>query len=71
MDKNGNLFFGLMDPTSIACWNYQKPYTKANIRILAIGDALQFTSGMKIVINSAGYEELWFLTNRLQVLVLS
>lgn len=68
MDRNGNLFFGLLDPISIACWNSKKAYNKANIRYLVRNDeTLQFVSGMKIVINTAGDEELWFVTNRLQV----
>lgn len=70
MDRNGNLFFGLMDPISLACWNSKKPYNKPNIRLLVINnETLQFISGMKIVINSAGYEELWFISNRLQVII--
>lgn len=68
MDKNGNLFFGLMEPISLACWNSKKAYNKANIRILVTNnETLQFLSGMKIVINTQGDEELWFVTNRLQV----
>lgn len=60
-----------MDPISIACWNYNKPYNNANIRKWINNETLQFISGMKIVINSAGYEELWLLSNRLQVFILS
>lgn len=67
MDKYGNLFFGLMDPIAIACWDSQKPYTQSNMRIVAQNDAtLQFSSGMKVIENRKGKEELWVLTCRFQ-----
>jgi len=67
MDSNGNLFFGLMDPIGIACWDYSKPYGKENMRIVAQNDAtLQFSSGVKVILNKKGKEELWVLTCRFQ-----
>lgn len=67
MDKHGNLFFGLMDPIAIACWDSEKAYTASNMRILARNDAtLQFSSGMKVIENRKGKEELWVLTCRFQ-----
>lgn len=67
MDKYGNLFFGLMDPIGIACWDSEKPYTATNMRIVAQNDAtLQFSSGIKVIENRKGKEELWVLTCRFQ-----
>lgn len=67
MDKHGNLFFGLMDPIAIACWDSERPYTASNMRIVAQNDAtLQFASGLKVIENRKGKEELWVLTCRFQ-----
>lgn len=69
MDKNGNLFFGLMNPIAIACWDSSKPYTRSNIHIVAQNDeTLQFASGLKVVLNKKGKEELWVMTCRFQVI---
>lgn len=70
MDKNGNLFFGQNDPISIACWDSSKPYDSSNIRVVVQNDeTLQFASGMKIITNRNGEEELWVLTDRIQVFI--
>lgn len=67
MDKNGNLFFGLMDPIGIACWDSRKLYTASNMRIVAQNDVtLQFSSGVKVIVNPEGEEEFWVLTCRFQ-----
>lgn len=69
MDKNGNLFFGLMNPVAIACWDSSQPYTSSNMRLVAQNDeTLQFASGMKVKLNNKGKEELWVLTCRFQVI---
>lgn len=68
MDKNGNLFLVLLNPLALACWNSKTPYNADNIRILYRNDVtMQFSGGMKVVKNLNGEEELWFVTNRLQV----
>lgn len=68
MDSNGNLFFGLMNPIAIGCWDSSKPYTRNNMRLVAHNDeTLQFASGMKVVLNKKGQEELWVLTCSFQV----
>jgi Major royal jelly protein len=68
MDRNGNLLFVLWDPLAIVCWDSSTPYNRDNIKILYRNDEiLQFASGMKIVENGKGQEELWIFTNRLQV----
>lgn len=67
MDSNGNLFFGLMNPISVACWHSATPYNKNNIRIVSQDDKnLQFTSGLKVIKNRKGQEELWVLSCRFQ-----
>lgn len=68
MDSNGNLFFGLERPLGIACWDSSRPYTEQNMRIVAQNDqTLQFMSGLKVIRNRKGDEELWVLTDRFQV----
>lgn len=68
MDSNGNLWFVLLSPLALACWNTKTPYNPDNIKIVYRNDViLQFSGGMKVVQNLSGEEELWFITNRLQV----
>lgn len=68
MDSNGNLFFGLEDPIAIGCWDFERPFTRDNMRIVAQNDqTLQFVSGMKVILNKKGKEELWSLSCRFQV----
>lgn len=113
MDKNGNLFFGMLNPLAVACWVSAKfvatpsvpfnlaqeraqpnwccfflllwlflfffsrsgnmqdsrtDYNQQNIKIVAQNDeTLQFVTGMKVLTNGNGEEELWILTNRFQV----
>lgn len=68
MDSNGNLFFVLMDPIALVCWDSSTAYNQDNIKIVVNNDAtLQFASGLKIVRNLAGQEEIWVMTNRFQV----
>ncbi|XP_015596270.1 major royal jelly protein 1 [Cephus cinctus] len=65
--RRGVLFFQLVQLTAIACWDIEKPFTPDNIVILAQDEVnLQYISGIKIITNSFGQEELWFNTNRLQ-----
>ena len=71
MDSNGNLFFVLTNPIALACWDSFTPYTQNNIQIIYRNDeTLQFASGLKIVKNILGQDELWILTNRFQVLII-
>lgn len=52
-------------------WRFQDirtDYTKQNIKIVVQNDeTLQFMTGVKVVTNGNGEEELWMLTNRFQV----
>lgn len=43
-------------------------YNQQNIKIVAQNDeTLQFVTGLKVLLNGNGEEELWMLTNRFQV----
>lgn len=67
MDSNGILYFGLMEPPGIWCWNSGTEFSKHNFHQIAINkETLQFSSGMKIVKNMKGEEELWVLTSSFQ-----
>ncbi|CAG9807015.1 unnamed protein product [Chironomus riparius] len=67
MDKNGNLYFVLLNPLAIVCWDSSTSYKTDNIKILHRNDeTMQFASGVKVVTNLVGEEELWLVTNRLQ-----
>lgn len=68
MDKNGNLWFVLMDPIALACWDSSTDYKPNNIKIiLRDEETLQFASGMKVIGSKSGDEELWITTIRFQV----
>jgi Major royal jelly protein len=68
MDQYGNLFFVLWDPLAIVCWDSSTSYNRENIKVVYRNDeTLQFASGVKVVKNTNGNEELWMITNRLQV----
>lgn len=65
--RRGVIFFQLVQLTAIACWNIGKPFAPENVVIIAQDEeTLQYVSGIKVVTNSQGEEELWFNTNRLQ-----
>ncbi|XP_022115594.1 protein yellow isoform X1 [Pieris rapae] len=67
MNKDGILFFGLMEPPGIWCWNSATEYSTRNFHQIAINrETLQFASGVKIVTNVKGEEELWVLTSSFQ-----
>lgn len=68
MDKNGNLFFGSITPLGIGCWDSTTTYTNANLKLLSQNDVtMQFISGLKIVTDRYGAQQLWALSCRFQV----
>lgn len=70
MDKNRNLFFGLENPISIACWDSEKPFTNEYMKIVAEDNqTLQFVSGLKVILNKKGKQELWATSCRFQVIL--
>ncbi|GBP62853.1 Protein yellow [Eumeta japonica] len=63
IDRNGIMYFGLMDPPSIWCWNTATEYSPQNFHRIALNhETLQFASGVKVVNNLKGEQELWILT---------
>ncbi|CAK1596073.1 unnamed protein product [Parnassius mnemosyne] len=67
MDRNGILYFGLMDPPSIWCWNSATEFAQRNFHKVAVNqETLQFAGGLKIVNNLKGEQELWVLTSSFQ-----
>lgn len=67
MDRNGNQFFGLIEPIGIGCWDSSQPYDRRTIRVVAQNEAtLQFSSGLKVKRNRDGAGELWVASNRYQ-----
>lgn len=67
MDRDGILYFGLMEPPSIWCWNSATEFTPRNFHQIANnGETLQFASGVKVINNLKGEQELWVLTSSFQ-----
>ncbi|XP_060651880.1 major royal jelly protein 1 [Drosophila nasuta] len=66
-DSRSNLYCVAFNPIKLFAWNVNTPYTTRNFGNLpAKADELQFVSGMKVVRNNGGQEELWMLSNRFQ-----
>ncbi|KAL0279776.1 UNVERIFIED_CONTAM: hypothetical protein PYX00_001261 [Menopon gallinae] len=64
MSKRGVLFFGLLSPVSVACWNSKLPYVPFNIVTIAQNnETLRFSSGVKVV-RKNGVEELLVTSSR-------
>lgn len=68
MDRNGNLFFGLIDPIAVGCWDtHHSTYGRDSVKVVVQNDdTLQFASGLKIVMNNKGSEEMWVTSVRFQ-----
>ncbi|KAF9424040.1 hypothetical protein HW555_000749 [Spodoptera exigua] len=67
IDQNGVMYFGLMDPPSIQCWNTATEFSPRNFHTVAANqETLQFASGVKIVKNAKEEQELWVLTSSFQ-----
>lgn len=67
MDRNGIMYFGLMNPPSIWCWNSATEFSPKNFYKIAVDkETLQFASGLKVVNNIKGEQELWILTSSFQ-----
>ncbi|CAH0667385.1 unnamed protein product [Chilo suppressalis] len=67
MDRNGVLYFGIMEPPSIWCWNSATEFNQRNFYQLAVDrETLQFASGVKVINNLKGEQELWVLTSSFQ-----
>ncbi|CAH0719372.1 unnamed protein product, partial [Brenthis ino] len=67
IDDNGIMYFGLNEPPGIWCWNTGTEFSPRNFHQIAIDkETLQFASGMKVVNNLSGSQELWILTSSFQ-----
>lgn len=67
IDSRGNIYCGIMEPLTIFSWNINTPYQRKFFReVVTSPEKLQFASGMKVVRNKQGQEELWATTNRIQ-----
>ena len=67
MTSEGCLLCGHLNPIALVGWNIRTPYTQRNRQVLAENpDTLQFISGLKVIRNPYGKEEVWMLSNRLQ-----
>ncbi|XP_026331324.1 protein yellow-like isoform X2 [Hyposmocoma kahamanoa] len=67
MDRKGIMYFGLMDPPSIWCWNSATEYNQRNFHQVAEDrETLQFASGVKVINNLKRKQELWVLTSSFQ-----
>lgn len=68
MDSRANLYCVTLNPVKLFAWNVNTPYLPQNFGNLpARHSHLQFVSGMKVVRNPEGQEELWMISNRFQV----
>lgn len=68
MDSNGNLWFVLLNPIALCCWDSTTPYNRDNIKVVVRDDmTLQFASGLKVIKNTFGQDEVWTSTIRFQV----
>ncbi|XP_046604118.1 protein yellow-like isoform X2 [Neodiprion virginianus] len=64
MDKNGVMYFGLLSELAIGCWNSRNyEYGDEFIERIAVNaDTLQFPSGVKVITESDGHQQLWVIT---------
>nr|XP_023012025.1 major royal jelly protein 3-like [Leptinotarsa decemlineata] len=67
-NKDGILFYGLMSDVKIACFNARGEYGYYKSTDIVADDpvTLQFVSGIKVIVNRKGEEELFVLTSRFQ-----
>ncbi|XP_069961723.1 dopaminechrome tautomerase isoform X2 [Bactrocera oleae] len=67
MTAKGMFLCGHLEPIGLFGWDIRTPYTYQNRLLLAENPTtLQFISGLKVVRNLNGKEEVWMLSNRLQ-----
>nr|UNO36947.1 yellow-d2 [Bactrocera tryoni] len=67
MTAQGMFLCGHLEPIGLFGWDIRTPYTHQNRLLLAENPTtLQFISGLKVIRNLEGKEEVWMLSNRLQ-----
>lgn len=61
------MYFGLAGENSLNCWNTATEYGERNIDNVAQSPrTLQFSSGVKVITNRLGGQELWVLSSPFQ-----
>ncbi|ALC42499.1 yellow-d, partial [Drosophila busckii] len=67
MDSHNNLYCVNFNPIQLFAWNTKTPYTKRYfINLPGNASELEFVSGIKVVRNPMGQEELWLCSIRFQ-----
>lgn len=67
IDKNGISYFANMEDTTIMCWNTDELYGGDNLDVIEKNNIeLQFPSGIKVIRNNKGKQELWAITTSFQ-----
>lgn len=67
VSDQGIMIFGLIKESQIACWDTRTEYGTRNFDIVANNQiTLQFPSGIKILKNRKGEQEVWIMTSRFQ-----
>ncbi|KAL7286307.1 hypothetical protein TKK_0019480 [Trichogramma kaykai] len=66
--REGVLFYGLSEEIALGCFNFTDPinFSQSYKIVLRDQERLQFISGLKIVLNEEGEEELLVMSNRMQ-----
>ncbi|XP_075154153.1 major royal jelly protein 9-like isoform X2 [Haematobia irritans] len=66
-DSRDNVYCVTFNPIELISWNINTRYNNKSFRKIPINpQLLEFVSGMKVVTNNQGKEELWILSNRFQ-----
>ncbi|XP_045478060.1 protein yellow-like [Harmonia axyridis] len=67
MDRNGIMYFGLMSDVTFNCWDTSTEYGSPNIEVVDNNrTTMQFVSGVKVIKNMNGGQELFIVTSRFQ-----
>ncbi|KAH8410860.1 hypothetical protein KR222_001041, partial [Zaprionus bogoriensis] len=68
IDSRDNVYCVTFNPIQLFAWNVNTPYrSRSFVNLPANSSLLEFVSGMKVVRNPTGQEELWLFSNRFQV----
>lgn len=67
-DSRDNVYCVTFNPIELISWNTNSRYNNKSFRKIPVNPQLfEFVSGMKVVTNKDGKEELWMISNRFQV----
>uniref|UniRef100_A0A1I8PZ57 Bee-milk protein n=1 Tax=Stomoxys calcitrans TaxID=35570 RepID=A0A1I8PZ57_STOCA len=66
-DSRDNVYCVTFNPIELISWNVNTRYNNKSFKRIPINQQLiEFVSGMKVVTNNQGKEELWMISNRFQ-----